>query len=74
MISVVKIFAVACLSTTVAISVAGRAAGRPDAATAGNTRYLFANPCARSLASADAAGTRPDRRDGARFEWKVVGE
>lgn len=37
-------------------------------------RYLFADPNARSLTSADAPGTRPDRKDGACFSWKVVGE
>jgi hypothetical protein len=35
-------------------------------------RYLFADPNARSLTSADAPGTRPDRKDGACFGWKVV--
>lgn len=37
-------------------------------------RYLFADPFARSLASADAAGTRPDRKDGACFVWGLVAE
>jgi len=37
-------------------------------------RYLFADPGARSLAAADAAGTRPDRKDGACFTWKLVNE
>lgn len=37
-------------------------------------RYLFADPHARSLSSADAPGTRPDRKDGACFAWKVVEE
>jgi len=37
-------------------------------------RYLFADPNAKSLTSADAAGTRPDRKDGACFGWKMVGE
>jgi beta-xylosidase len=35
-------------------------------------RYLFADPGARSLCSADAPGTRPDRRDGACFGWTVL--
>jgi hypothetical protein len=35
-------------------------------------RYLFADPHAQSLCSADARGTRPDRKDGACFVWKVV--
>lgn len=37
-------------------------------------RYLFADPFARSLASADAPGTRPDRKDGACFVWRIVSE
>ncbi len=37
-------------------------------------KYLFADPNARSLTSADAAGTRPDRKDGACFAWSVVTE
>lgn len=37
-------------------------------------RYLFADPNARSLTSADAPGTRPDRNDGACFSWKIVEE
>jgi xylan 1,4-beta-xylosidase len=37
-------------------------------------RYLFVDPNAKSLCSADAPGTRPDRKDGACFSWKVVGE
>ena len=37
-------------------------------------RYLFADPFARSLLSADAPGTRPDRKDGACFVWKLVAE
>jgi hypothetical protein len=37
-----------------------------------NHRYLFAGPFAGSLCSADAVGTRPDRKDGACFTWKVV--
>ncbi len=39
-----------------------------------NHRYLFADANAGSLCSADAVGTRPDRKDGACFSWKVVGE
>ena len=35
-------------------------------------KYLFADPHAKSLCSADAAGTRPDRKDGSCFSWKVV--
>jgi len=35
-------------------------------------RYLFADPNARSLTSADAAGCRPDRKDGSCFAWKIV--
>jgi beta-xylosidase len=35
-------------------------------------RYLFADPQARSLTSADAPGTRPDRKDGACFSWIVI--
>ncbi len=37
-------------------------------------RYLFADPYARSLAAADAPGTRPDRKDGSCFVWKLAGE
>lgn len=37
-------------------------------------RYLFADPNARSLCSADATGTRPDRKDGSCFVWNVVEE
>ncbi|MEO5681314.1 MAG: glycoside hydrolase 43 family protein [Chitinophagaceae bacterium] len=37
-------------------------------------RYLFADPAAKSLCSADAAGTRPDRKDGTCFVWKLVSE
>ena len=33
-------------------------------------RYLFADPFARSLASADSPGTRPDRKDGSCFVWQ----
>ncbi len=34
-------------------------------------RYLYAGPHAEDLCSADAPGTRPDRKDGACFVWKV---
>jgi len=34
-------------------------------------RYLFADPFAGSLTSADAPGTRPDRKDGACFVWRI---
>jgi beta-xylosidase len=34
-------------------------------------KYLFADPGAKSLTSADAAGTRPDRKDGACFFWTI---
>jgi len=37
-------------------------------------RYLFADPNARSLCSADAPGTRPDRKDGSCFVWNIVEE
>jgi hypothetical protein len=37
-------------------------------------RYLFADPGARSLTSADAPGTRPDRKDGSCFSWTVIAE
>lgn len=37
-----------------------------------NHRYLFADPMAGSLCSADARGARPDRKGGACFVWKVV--
>ncbi len=37
-------------------------------------RYLFADPSARSLISADAVGTRPDRKDGACFKWELMPE
>jgi hypothetical protein len=37
-------------------------------------KYLFADPYARSLCSADAPGARPDRKDGSCFAWKVVAE
>jgi xylan 1,4-beta-xylosidase len=35
-------------------------------------KYLFADPNARSLVSADAAGARPDRKDGSCFAWQIV--
>jgi beta-xylosidase len=35
-------------------------------------RYLFADPNQGSLTSADAVGTRPDRKDGACFFWNLV--
>lgn len=35
-------------------------------------RYLFADPHARSLTSADSPGTSPDRKDGSCFDWKVA--
>jgi len=35
-------------------------------------RYLFVDPQAKSLTSADSPGTRPDRRDGSCFTWKIV--
>lgn len=35
-------------------------------------RYLFADPFARSLMSADSPGTRPDRKDGSCFVWHGV--
>lgn len=34
-------------------------------------RYLFADPHARSLSSADSPGTRPDRKDGSCFVWQI---
>jgi hypothetical protein len=37
-------------------------------------KYLFADPFARSLCSADAPGARPDRKDGSCFAWKLAGE
>ncbi|MEO5563129.1 MAG: glycoside hydrolase 43 family protein [Chitinophagaceae bacterium] len=39
-----------------------------------NHKYLFADPAARSLASANAKGTRPDRKDGSCFVWRIVAE
>ena len=35
-------------------------------------RYLFAEPFARGLTSADSPGTRPDRKDGSCFIWQVA--
>jgi xylan 1,4-beta-xylosidase len=35
-------------------------------------RYLFVDPNARSLCSADARGARPDRKGGACFVWEVA--
>ncbi|MCO6479907.1 MAG: glycoside hydrolase 43 family protein [Phaeodactylibacter sp.] len=35
-------------------------------------RYLFADPFAGSLCSADSRGARPDRKGGACFEWRLV--
>lgn len=35
-------------------------------------RYLFAEPKAGSLCSADARGTRPDRKDGTCFKWILI--
>jgi len=37
-------------------------------------RYLFADPHAQSLSSADAPGARPDRQDGSCFTWKIASE
>ena len=37
-------------------------------------RYLFVDPQAQSLYSADSQGTRPDRKDGSCFAWKMVVE
>ena len=35
-------------------------------------RYLFADPNAMSLYSADAKGARPDRKDGSCFSWEII--
>lgn len=35
-------------------------------------KYLFADPHAKSLCSADAPGARPDRKDGACFSWTII--
>lgn len=37
-----------------------------------NHRYLFVDPNAGSLCSADARGARPDRKGGACFSWSIV--
>jgi hypothetical protein len=37
-----------------------------------NHRYLFVDPNANSLCSADARGARPDHRGGACFSWKGI--
>ena len=37
-------------------------------------RYLFADPFAKSLLSADSPGTRPDRKDGSCFTWTIADE
>lgn len=37
-------------------------------------KYLFADPNAKSLSSADAPGARPDRKDGSCFTWKLATE
>ena len=34
-------------------------------------KYLFADPQAKSLISADSPGARPDRKDGSCFTWKL---
>jgi hypothetical protein len=39
-----------------------------------NHRYLFADPNAGSLCSADAQGAQPDRKGGASFAWELVTE
>jgi hypothetical protein len=36
-------------------------------------RYLFVDPYAGSLCSADSRGTRPDRKDGSCFTWSAAG-
>ncbi len=35
-------------------------------------KYLFVDPLAKSLVSADAPGARPDRKDGSCFVWNLV--
>jgi xylan 1,4-beta-xylosidase len=35
-------------------------------------RYLFADPNALSLCSADSPGARPDRKEGSCFVWKIA--
>lgn len=37
-------------------------------------RYLFVDPNAGSLCSADARGARPDRKDGSCFIWKIIND
>lgn len=37
-------------------------------------KYLFVDPGGKSLSSADSPGTRPDRKDGSCFVWKIVNE
>ncbi len=37
-------------------------------------RYLFVDPNARSLSSADSRGTSPDRKDGSCFVWSFANE
>lgn len=37
-------------------------------------KYLFVDPAAKSLSSADSPGTRPDRKDGSCFAWKIITE
>ncbi len=37
-------------------------------------KYLFADPFAESLCSADSPGARPDRKDGSCFVWKLVSD
>jgi beta-xylosidase len=39
-----------------------------------NHRYLFADPNAGSLCSADARGAQPDRKGGACFSWEIIKE
>jgi hypothetical protein len=34
-------------------------------------KYLFADPQAKSLSSADSPGARPDRKDGSCFTWRI---
>ena len=35
-------------------------------------RYLFVAPDAGDLCSADSPGTRPDRKDGSCFTWRIA--
>ncbi|NMB83139.1 MAG: glycoside hydrolase, partial [Ignavibacteria bacterium] len=37
-------------------------------------RYLFVDPKAGSLCSADSRGTTPDRKDGTCFTWTIIGK